>query len=160
MLRGPQHVVELANDRMLAIWNTTEAAVVGRTLTEVRPSAAAAGFVDLLDRVFATGEAHVGKEHPTRLGGRDLFFDFVYAPTRGASGSIEGVMVVTYEVTEAVRARQQLARTIEYNETFTAMLGHDLRNPLNAISTTAQLLQRRAVTPEIARPAARIVRSA
>jgi signal transduction histidine kinase/CheY-like chemotaxis protein len=160
ILRGPQHVVELANNRMLAIWGTPDACVIGRPLAEIRPSAIAADFIALLDRVVASGEAHIGKEHPTRLDGRDVYFDFVYAPMRGASGSIDGVMVVTYEVTEAVRARQQLARTIEYNETFTAMLGHDLRNPLNAISTTAQLLLRRAVTPEIARPAARIERSA
>jgi signal transduction histidine kinase/PAS domain-containing protein len=60
----------------------------------------------------------------------------------------------------AAAARRELARAVEYNEKFTAMLGHDLRNPLNAITTTAQLLERRAVTPDIARRAARIVRSA
>ncbi|TMQ18514.1 MAG: PAS domain S-box protein [Deltaproteobacteria bacterium] len=51
-------------------------------------------------------------------------------------------------------------RAAEYNEQFTALLGHELRNPLNAIATSAQLLQRRATAPEIARPATRIVLSA
>jgi signal transduction histidine kinase len=51
-------------------------------------------------------------------------------------------------------------RALEYHEKFTAMLGHELRNPLNAIATSAQLLQRRATVPEIARPATRIVLSA
>lgn len=59
---------------------------------------------------------------------------------------------------EAQRRRaDELASVVEYNEKFTAMLGHDLRNPLNAITTAAQLLERRATVPEIARPAKRIV---
>jgi signal transduction histidine kinase len=59
---------------------------------------------------------------------------------------------------EAQRRRaDELASVVEYNEKFTAMLGHDLRNPLNAITTAAQLLVRRATVPEIARPAQRIV---
>jgi signal transduction histidine kinase len=66
---------------------------------------------------------------------------------------------VVVDVTDEVRAREGLSRTVEYNERFTAILGHDLRNPLNAITTTAQLLQRRATTDEIAKPAARIVAS-
>jgi len=160
ILRGRDHVVELANDRLLSIWGLPEADAIGRPLVEIRPGAAERGFIALLDQVYATGVSYSGKAYAARIEQRDLFFDFVYAPMRGPTGDVEGVMVVTYEVTEQVRARDQLARTLEYNETFTAMLGHDLRNPLNAIATTAQLLQRRAVTPEIARPAARIVRSA
>jgi signal transduction histidine kinase len=61
---------------------------------------------------------------------------------------------------DALRAADALHRAVEYNENFTALLGHELRNPLNAITTSAQLLQRRASVPEIARPAARIVLSA
>jgi signal transduction histidine kinase/PAS domain-containing protein len=59
---------------------------------------------------------------------------------------------------EAQRRRaDELASVVAYNEKFTAILGHDLRNPLNAITTAAQLLERRAAVPEIARPAQRIV---
>jgi two-component system, sensor histidine kinase and response regulator len=50
----------------------------------------------------------------------------------------------------------ELRKTVDYNERFTAILGHDLRNPLNAIMTTAQLLQRRGKSPDITTPAARI----
>ena len=46
------------------------------------------------------------------------------------------------------RQKQQLARelrerteTLRLNEMFTAVLGHDLRNPMNAILTAAQLLE-------------------
>jgi signal transduction histidine kinase len=39
------------------------------------------------------------------------------------------------------RQRMQLAETLRLNETFVAAVGHDLRNPLNAILTAAQLLE-------------------
>ena len=49
------------------------------------------------------------------------------------------------------RQKQQLAQelrerteTLRLNEMFTAVLGHDLRNPLSAILTGAQLLEQRA----------------
>jgi two-component system, sensor histidine kinase and response regulator len=43
------------------------------------------------------------------------------------------------------RQRQQLAETLRLNETFVAAVGHDLRNPLNAILMAAYLLETSAV---------------
>jgi signal transduction histidine kinase len=57
------------------------------------------------------------------------------------------------------RQNDELARNIRLAETFMGMLGHDLRNPLNAISTAAALVARRAESDAIAKPAIRIVRS-
>jgi two-component system sensor histidine kinase/response regulator len=39
------------------------------------------------------------------------------------------------------RQRLQLAETLRLNETFVAAVGHDLRNPLSAIMTAAQILE-------------------
>jgi two-component system, sensor histidine kinase and response regulator len=63
------------------------------------------------------------------------------------------------------RQKQQLAQelrerteTLRLNEMFTAVLGHDLRNPLGAILLSAELLERRAEN-EAARAAASRMRS-
>jgi signal transduction histidine kinase len=53
----------------------------------------------------------------------------------------------------------ELERTVRFNEMFTAILGHDLRNPLGAIMAAAQLAQRRQENDKLARPLARIVSS-
>ncbi len=45
---------------------------------------------------------------------------------------------------EAERRRQEAEDQTRFAETFIGMLGHDLRNPLNAIIMTANLLRRRA----------------
>lgn len=62
-------------------------------------------------------------------------------------------------VTEA--ARERLAETLRLNELFVAVLGHDLRTPLSAISLGAGiLLKRSALRPDDARAVARIASSA
>ncbi len=64
-----------------------------------------------------------------------------------------------HRVTEA--ARERLAETLRLNELFVAVLGHDLRTPLSAISLGAGiLLKRSALRADDARAVARIASSA
>jgi signal transduction histidine kinase len=65
------------------------------------------------------------------------------------------------------RQRQQLARelrerteTLRLSEMFTAVLGHDLRNPLSAILTSARLLEHEANAPEVRQIGTRVSSSA
>jgi PAS domain S-box-containing protein len=61
---------------------------------------------------------------------------------------------------ELRRQNEDLLRTVRFSEMFVGILGHDLRNPLSAITTAASLLGRRADSDKVARPAARILSSA
>jgi signal transduction histidine kinase len=61
---------------------------------------------------------------------------------------------------ELKRQNEELLRTVRFSEMFVGILGHDLRNPLSAITTAASLLARRAETDKVSRPAARILSSA
>lgn len=60
---------------------------------------------------------------------------------------------------ELRQQNEDLARAVRFSETFVGILGHDLRNPLSAITTAASLLARRADSERVARPAARILSS-
>jgi signal transduction histidine kinase len=64
------------------------------------------------------------------------------------------------------RHKQQLAHelrekteTLRLNEMLTAVLSHDLRSPLNAVLTSAVLIQRRSSEPQVVDTAARILSS-
>lgn len=61
---------------------------------------------------------------------------------------------------ELARQNEDLSRTVRFSELFVGILGHDLRNPLSAITTAASLLTRRAEVDQVARPARRILSSA
>lgn len=49
------------------------------------------------------------------------------------------------------KQRQELAETLRLNETFVAAVGHDLKNPLGAISMAAELLRAKATDDETRR---------
>ncbi len=59
----------------------------------------------------------------------------------------------------ATEAGAVAEETVRYNEMFTRMLGHDLRNPLNAIVTTASYISRLSTDPKLLAAAKRITSS-
>ncbi|HEV8267346.1 MAG TPA: ATP-binding protein [Thermoanaerobaculia bacterium] len=61
---------------------------------------------------------------------------------------------------EHERLIERLQRTVRFAEMFVGVLGHDLRNPLAAITTTAGLLMRRADSESLSKPVGRILTSA
>lgn len=111
ILRGPQHVFELANPLYGEL--LPGRALLGKTVAEAIPEVAEQGFVALLDHVYQTGETFVGKQVLAQLARvpgappEDRYFDFTYQVFR-EQGQIVGVFVFAFEVTELVQARQKL----------------------------------------------------
>jgi PAS domain S-box-containing protein len=145
VLKGPDHIIELANPPICQVWAKTEEAIRNRPLFEVMPELRDQVFRSLLADVYLTGVPHVGTETPAQFdrgGGRTdtVYFNFVYSPFRNVDGEIEGVFVIASDVTEQVMARNQVDALREAAEAanrakdeFLAMLGHELRNPLSPI---------------------------
>ena len=110
--RGPEHVVELANDDFRALFGGRE--MVGQTYRQAVPELIGQPFYALLDEVYRTGETYYGFDQPATLdrtnSGRliDVYVTFIYQATRDAQGQVDGIMIFATEVTEQVRARQQL----------------------------------------------------
>ena len=108
VLRGPEHVFELANDAYHQLVGFRD--LIGRPLTEALPELTEQGFADLLDRVIETGEPFVGRQMPVTLRrmpgmpAEQRYVDFVYQPFEEADGSRSGVMVHGVDVTEQVLA--------------------------------------------------------
>ncbi len=158
VLKGPTHVIELANPTACIIWGRRHEDVINRPLFEALPEIRDQEFQDLLDDVYATGVPHIASEKPARLDRcgdgtlETVYLSFVYTPLRNARDEIDGILVIASDVTEQVRARKELSGLREAAEAanrakdeFLAMLGHELRNPLAPILTALQLLKLRGV---------------
>jgi PAS domain S-box-containing protein len=156
VLRGPDHVIELANPPMCEkIWQREPSEIVNRPLFEVMPELGGQVVRGLLREVYETGVPHVGRETPVtfdRGGGVSdvLYFDFIYSAFRNMAGAIEGIFVVASDVTAQVTARHQVddlrvaaEGANRAKDEFLAMLGHELRNPLSPILTALQLMKLR-----------------
>jgi PAS domain S-box-containing protein len=119
--RGPHYVIELANPVVCRLWGRTAEQIIGKGLFEALPEVAGMGYEELLDGVMMTGKPHVAHAMPAvheREGRRDtVYWDFVYVPMYEDDGRIYGAMVVATEVTEQVRAREQLQQLNEELET-------------------------------------------
>jgi signal transduction histidine kinase/DNA-binding NarL/FixJ family response regulator len=67
MMRGPEHVIELANEMTCRIWGRTESEVLSKPLLQALPELQEQPFASLLDDVYRTGMSYVGKETAARL---------------------------------------------------------------------------------------------
>ncbi len=110
LLSGKALIIESANDQLLEFWGKSEE-VIGKPLSKALPELEGQPFLDILNEVFATGEAHRGTEIPATLhrsfGPETCYFNFVYQPIKDGTGEIRGIMVVANEVTEQVMMRKR-----------------------------------------------------
>ena len=126
VLTGPDHVFEYVNDAYVRISGRTD--FIGRTIREVFPDLAGQGFYELLDEVYASGVPVVSKGMELRLRGSDAirYIDFIYQPIRDETGTVTGVFVAGYEVTDVYRA----AAALRESETRLRELNADLEQKI------------------------------
>lgn len=129
ILRGPDHIFEWVNPSYAQLVDLTEDALLGKTVAEAILGITGQIYVDLLNGVYRTGEPFVGQESPFRLtradgSAEDLFLNFVYLPTRDASGVIDGIFVHVIDVTTAVLARKQIEESENQFRTLAETIPH------------------------------------
>ncbi len=146
LLTGPDHVFVLANPPYLELMRVHS--VIGKPMREALPDAEGQGQIELLDRVYQTGEPYVGTEHHLELDRNgdgtyeSLYMNFVYAPTRDTRGVIDGIFIHLYDVTQQVEARVAAEDAARARDQFLSIASHELRSPVTALKGTAQFLRR------------------
>ncbi|MBD0366107.1 MAG: PAS domain S-box protein [Flavisolibacter sp.] len=125
---GPDYVIKLANDSYVQLTGKNREELLDRPAFEVMPVAVAQGFIELLDKIRATGEPVHLHEHKTLIERRGkidtTYLNIVYQPLKEMDGRVDKIMIVTTDVTEQVNARQ---KTEEYAEQLRiALEGGDL----------------------------------
>ncbi len=125
-MRGEELVYDFANEAFLTFAKKERSELVGRRVNDVWP--VPDEHMAMLRRVYSTGEPFFGEEAPVEYPaepGRFGFFDFSVRPRRDLEGKIVGILVYSLDVTEKVKARQELAKSEErYRILFeTATLG-------------------------------------
>lgn len=125
LVTGPDHRFELTNPNYQKVIGHRE--VIGRTVGEVLTDAVAQGYLDLLDQVYSSGEAHRADSAlyavQAEPGGEvvDRYVDFVFQPLK-ADGRVWGVFIQGMDVSDRHRADQALALSeARYGALFAAM---------------------------------------
>jgi PAS domain S-box-containing protein len=117
LLTGPDHRIELANPGYHKL--VGHRPIIGKTVAEALPDAAAQGYLRLLDDVYRSGTAYsaTGAKYnaQTEPGGRiaQRYVDFVFQPILDAEGVVSGIFVEGVDVT----ARMEGEASLRDNET-------------------------------------------
>lgn len=114
VVRGPDHIFELANERYFELIGDRD--IIGLPVREALPEVIDQGFIDLLDRVYRTGEPFIARgvriliQRDPQLPADELFLEFVFQPLRDADGRVSGIVAQGVDLTERKRAEAALAR--------------------------------------------------
>jgi PAS domain S-box-containing protein len=82
------------------------------------------------------------------------------APVKDQQGRTVAAVASFRDITERKRAEQRAVDEAKFRELFIGILAHDLRNPINAISTASQLLSGKGLGPAESRTVGRIASAA
>jgi PAS domain S-box-containing protein len=142
LLSGPDHVFELANAAYVRL---VDRQVLGKPMREALPEVVEQGFLQLLDRVYRTGEPFVGKGIRASLLRRDgrpaeeRYLDLVYQPIFGPDGRVVGIFAQGHDITEQKRAEQALRELNDTLEQQVALRTRELRANEEALRQSHKL---------------------
>src|ERR1700733_9960918 len=137
LLSGPDHRFVFANRAYLKMAGRGRNELIGQFVKNALPELVDQGFLDLLNRVYQTGEVFAASAREvslTRAGKKQtIYVDFTYFPMRNLAGEIEGILFQGIDVTEHVLARSELekrvserTRELERAERSLRALNHEL----------------------------------
>ncbi len=146
---SPEHICifdrdmryRFASKSALATFGLKKSELIGRTWRELNfPREQMAALEINVERVFGTGTSLQGEMiWPVSEGAR--VYEYVLSPIYNQEGEVDAVISATRDITErksAQAALQDAERLAAIGQTAT-MIGHDLRNPLQALQYTLEL---------------------
>ena len=130
LLKEPDYRFELVNPAFTALVGGRE--LVGRSFREAIPEAEGQLYLDMLDKVYSTGEPFVGKQMRAEFeqvpgeGPREVFISFVFQPIVDDESKVRAIFVDGNDVTDHVRAERSQALLVRE-------LHHRVRNTLATV---------------------------
>jgi PAS domain S-box-containing protein len=112
ILKGPDHIVEMGNTAYLELIGKQN--IIGKSIKELLPEVVGQKFIEILDKVYTTGEPFLASEKFVQLDRKgngkmeDMYLNIVYQAYRKTIGSIDGVIFFTADVTEQILARKKI----------------------------------------------------
>jgi PAS domain S-box-containing protein len=109
VLRGENHIYEYANDAYRDI--TGGRHLIGLPAKDALPELEGQGVFEVLDQVYAEGNAFSATGMKVRLAGetKDRFIDFVFQALHDETGHVTGIFVGGHDVTAHLEAQRALS---------------------------------------------------
>jgi PAS domain S-box-containing protein len=131
------------NDRYAQDLNIRSDEIAGKTDYDFHPRELADNYRVADRRVIESGKTEELEEKYV-VSGQEFFVDTIKTPIQDAEGNVTGLLGIFWDITQRKKmenALQQAERLAAVGET-AAMVGHDLRNPLQGIAGAAYNMRR------------------
>jgi PAS domain S-box-containing protein len=115
ILKGKDHVFEMVNKSYLKLIGNRK--VLGKPVIEALPEVKKHGYIEILDKVFKTGEPFIAngvKVYFQRVPGKPeekRYLNLLYQPYKDRNGKIAGIFAHGYDITEEVISRKRLEQS-------------------------------------------------
>jgi PAS domain S-box-containing protein len=123
--------------------------LLGRTDEDVFPADEAANLSALKRRVMESGES-ISQELALTIGGERGVYRESLEAMHDHAGKAIGIIGSATDITEEKQTQHQLGQALGFRDRMMGVLGHDLRNPLNAAKGAAATVLRRDL-PKVVR---------
>lgn len=111
MLKGSEHIIDIANPAILKIWGRKEFEVMGYPHENARPELQNQPVNDWLKEVYQSGKPKINTEFVVKLrhgeGLREAIVNSIYQPIFSQTGEITGILVILEEITQQVLERRK-----------------------------------------------------
>jgi len=152
---SPLPIVAIDADAMVQIWNHAaeelfgweRGEVMGKPLPVVPPDLV--GEARAIEEDVRAGRTVRNREvRWARRDGTRVDLALSVAPLRDPAGSFSGAISILMDISDRKHREYEAERTARFREHLLGIVSHDLRNPLTAIVTSAQLLLRYGELPD------------
>ena len=112
VLDGPEHVYELVNKEYQKLFPGRR--LHGLPLLEALPEIRGTAIGEILNKVYTTGETYAASSLLVPLAYTadgpvvERYFNFVYQARLNSNDSVDGILVLVFEVTEQARSQQKI----------------------------------------------------
>lgn len=111
LFTGLDMKIVIANEKMLDVWGKGDS-VIGKPLALALPELEGQPFLDILHKVYITGQAYQEKAAKADLVVNGVlatyYFDYTYKPLFDTKGHVYGIMDMAVDVTEQVMAQNRI----------------------------------------------------
>jgi PAS domain S-box-containing protein len=117
IVKGPEYIVELANEGMLQFLGRTED-IIGKPIIEALPEAKVQGLIEILDKVRTNNSVYYVSSFPAVILINNVrearYFDLIFKPYLNTNtNEASGIFVVAHNITDQVLARQKMKESQE-----------------------------------------------
>lgn len=114
---GPDYIYSLVNSSYSNLIGDRD--YIGKKLLDIVPEAENQEIMKVLDNVYKTGVAFIGKEYPVMLDSegtgnlKTYYFNFIYQPIFDSNKNVEGIISFGFDISESVLARKNTEYLLE-----------------------------------------------